>query len=506
MAVFGTSMLYLGIDSGTQSTKSIVLDLEAGEILATAQQSYDLVPDLPPGHMEQEPHEWIDATEATILKCFQQIGSRKTEVRAIGVSGQQHGLVVLNDANEVIRPAKLWCDTSTTKQCNEIIEEFGGDAALIKLVGNTMLPGWTAPKILWLKENEPENYESVNSILLPHDYINFWLTGEKRMEYGDASGTGLLDIRTRRWCEPILEFIDPDLLEKLPTLGSSRQACGLLRENLREDWGLPNSPIVSAGGGDNMMGAIGTGNVQSGVVTASLGTSGTIYAFSPQPVVDPQGEVAAFCDSTDNWLPLICTMNVTVATEQVRKLFGWDIAQLDQAIGTVPPGADGIIFLPYLNGERTPNLPNGVGVFHGLRTANFTPPHLARAAMEGATLGLAYGLNRFRQLGIKPNEIRLIGGGSRSGIWRQICADVFRVPVVSLATAEGAALGAALHSAWVYHLVNNKSSSLNDLVAKSVKLDEKSRALPVTASADLYQEVFGRFKGLTQRLATGGYL
>ncbi len=364
----------------------------------------------------------------------------------------------------------------------------------------------TAPKILWLKQNEPENYESVNSILLPHDYINFWLTGEKRMEYGDASGTGLLDIRTRRWCEPVLEFIDPDLPEKLPSLGSSRQACGLLRENLREAWGLANSPIVSAGGGDNMMGAIGTGNVQSGVVTASLGTSGTIYAFSAQPVVDPQGEVAAFCDSTDNWLPLICTMNVTVATEQVRKLFGWEIAKLDESVGSIGAGSDGVIFLPYLNGERTPNLPNGVGVFHGLTTHNLTPAHLARAAMEGATLGLAYGLNRYRQLGIKPSEIRLTGGGSRSAVWRQICADVFRVPVVCLATAEGAALGAALHSAWVDHLVNNKSSNLNELVARNVKPDEKSRALPVDASADVYQGVFGRFKGLTQRLATGGYL
>jgi xylulokinase len=499
-------MLYLGIDSGTQSTKSIVLDLESGEILATAHKSYHLVPDLPPGHLEQEPKEWIDATEATIQECLQQLGSRKGEVRAIGVSGQQHGLVVLNDANEVIRAAKLWCDTSTAKQCTEIIEEFGGDAALIKLMGNTMLPGWTAPKILWLKENEPENYESVNSILLPHDYINFWLTGEKRMEYGDASGTGLLDIRTRRWCEPVLEFIDPDLPEKLPSLGSSKQAVGLLRENLRQAWGLATSPIVSAGGGDNMMGAIGTGNVQSGVVTASLGTSGTIYAFSVQPVIDPQGEVAAFCDSTDNWLPLICTMNVTVATEQVRKLFAWELPKLDEAVSSVDPGSDGLIFLPYLNGERTPNLPDGVGVFHGLRPVNFTPAHLARAAMEGATLGLAYGLNRFRQLGIKPNEIRLIGGGSRSAVWRQICADVFRVPVVSLATAEGAALGAALHSAWVDHLVNNKASNLNELVARNVKLDEKARALPVAESADLYQEVFGRFKGLTQRLATGGYL
>jgi xylulokinase len=275
---------------------------------------------------------------------------------------------------------------------------------------------------------------------------------------------------------------------------------------LREAWGLANSPIVSAGGGDNMMGAIGTGNVQSGVVTASLGTSGTIYAFSAQPVVDPQGEVAAFCDSTDNWLPLICTMNVTVVTEQVRKLFGWEIAKLDESVGSIVPGSDGLICLPYLNGERTPNLPNGVGVVHGLTTANLTPAHLARAAMEGATLGLAYGLNRYRQLGIKPSEIRLTGGGSRSAIWRRICADVFRVPVVCLATAEGAALGAALHSAWVDHLVNNKSSNLNELVARNVKLDERSRALPVDASADVYQEVFGRFKGLTQRLATGGYL
>jgi xylulokinase len=499
-------MLYLGIDSGTQSTKSIVLDLESGEMLATAQKSYGLVPDLPTGHMEQEPQEWIDATEETILECLQKTGSRKSELRAIGVSGQQHGLVVLNDANEVVRAAKLWNDTSTTQQCTEIIEEFGGDSALIKLMGNTMLPGWTAPKILWLRQNEPENYESVNSILLPHDYINLWLTGEKRMEYGDASGTGLLDVRTRRWCEAVLEFIDPELPEKLPSLGPSRQAVGLLRENLRESWGLTNSPIVSAGGGDNMMGAIGTGNVQSGVVTASLGTSGTIYAFSAQPVVDPQGEVAAFCDSTDNWLPLICTMNVTVATEQVRRLFGWELAQLDQSVAGVAPGSDGLIFLPYLTGERTPNLPNGVGVFHGLTLANLTPPHLARAAMEGATLGLAYGLNRFRQLGIKPNEIRLTGGGSRSAVWRQICADVFRVPVVCLATAEGAALGAALHSAWVDHLVNNKSSNLNELVARNVKLDEKSRTLPGDAAADHYQEVFGRFKGLTQRLATGGYL
>jgi xylulokinase len=217
---------------------------------------------------------------------------------------------------------------------------------------------------------------------------------------------------------------------------------------------LQSNPIISAGGGDNMMGAIGTGNVRAGVVTTSLGTSGTIYACSTEPVVDPQGEVAAFCDSTDKWLPLVCTMNVTVATEHVRKFFAWDIAQLNAVVAGAPAGAGGMMFLPYLTGERTPNLPDGVGVFHGLTTANMTPANVARAAMEGATLGLAYGLNRLWSLGINPSEIRLTGGGSKSQIWRRICADIFGVPAVCLATAEGAALGAAMHSAWVDHLVN----------------------------------------------------
>jgi xylulokinase len=199
-------------------------------------------------------------------------------------------------------------------------------------------------------------------------------------------------------------------------------------------------------------------------------------------------------------------MNVTVATENLRKLFGWDIAQLNAAVASAPPGAAGITFLPYLAGERTPNLPKGVGVFHGLTTTNMTPANLARATMEGVTLGLGYGLNRFRSLGIKPSEIRLTGGGSKSQIWRQICADIFRIPVVCLATAEGAALGAAMHGAWVERLVNNKSANLVLLLDSVVKLDESSRALPQQAMANLYQETYSRFKGLTQRLTTGGFL
>ncbi|MBV9672578.1 MAG: xylulokinase [Verrucomicrobia bacterium] len=499
-------MLYIGIDSGTQSTKSIVVESETGNILASSQINYDLISGLPPGYMEQEPRVWIDAVDQTVQACLNKLGERKHGIRAIGVSGQQHGLVVLNSSSQVIRPAKLWCDTSTADQCTQILNEFGGEASLIRLIGNTMLPGWTAPKILWLKQNEPGNYAAIDSVLLPHDYINFWLTGVKRMEYGDASGTGLMDVKSRRWCDPVVEFIDESLSEKLPSLGSSRDAVGLLRENLRSKWGLKSSPIISAGGGDNMMAAIGTGNVRAGIVTASLGTSGTIFAFSPDPIIDPGGEVAAFCDSTDKWLPLICTMNVTVATEKVRRTFEWTVSELNEVVANAAPGADGVLFLPYLNGERTPSLPRGVGVFHGLNMRNMTAANMARAAMEGATLGLAYGLNRLRSLGIRPTEIRLTGGGSNSRIWRQICADIFRVPVVCLNTAEGAALGAAMHSAWIDHRVNNKSTNLSQLLAPVIQVDQSSLAEPKSETADLYQEAFNRFKGLTQRLATGGFL
>jgi xylulokinase len=195
-----------------------------------------------------------------------------------------------------------------------------------------------------------------------------------------------------------------------------------------------------------MMAAIGTGNISPGTVTASLGTSGTIFACAPQPVIDTQGEIAAFCDSADHWMPLLCTMNVTVGTEAFRNLFGWDHERMDREVSSVPAGADGLIFLPYLQGERTPNLPEGCGVLHGMNTSNLTSAHMARAAMEGVTLGMAYGLRRMESLGLKPSEIRLTGGGSKSPAWRQILADIFGYPVVTMQSAEGAALGAAIQA------------------------------------------------------------
>lgn len=439
-------MIFLGIDCGTQSTKVVAFDDRTGKIITYASKEYGLIEGLPPGHLEQHPHEWSDAMDECIGYVAEQLDDRRSEIAGIGVSGQQHGFVALDAQGQVIRPAKLWCDTSTALQCDEIRAHFGSTVELIKRIGNDMLPGFTAPKILWLKQNEPENFKKLAHVLLPHDYLNFYLTGEYTMEYGDASGTALLDVRAREWCHPVCDFIDKSLLSKLPPLHSSQKAAGTLKKELASKWGLKDGILVSAGGGDNMMGAIGTGNLKVGDVTASLGTSGTIYAYADKPVIDSEGEIAGFCDSTDAWLPLLCTMNVTVATELVSKVLAMDHRQLDQAVASVPAGAEGLLFLPYLNGERTPNLPNGSGVLHGLKPNNFTPAHLARAVMEGATLGLAYGLKRLRELGVTPTEIRLTGGGSKSATWRQLCADVFGCPVVTLQSAEGAALGGAIQA------------------------------------------------------------
>lgn len=494
-------MFYLGIDSGTQSTKAIVLDFDTGEIVASATQAYDLIGGLPAGHLEQHPSDWIDAVDATIASCLEQLGDRRSGVRGIGVSGQQHGLVVLDADDRVIRPAKLWCDTSTIDQCAQFEAEFGGAAGLIEKTGNTVLAGYTIPKLLWLKQNEPDHFAQVASFLLPHDYINFHLTGAKRMEYGDASGTGILNVRTREWDEDLIAFVDPSVRGMLPELGSSNAVHGTLRPDLAEKWGLSREVVVSAGGGDNMMGAIGTGNIADGTITASFGTSGTLYGCASQPIVDPCGEVAAFCDSTDRWLPLVCTMNVTVVTELVRKWFAWDLAELERQVSSVPVGADGVSFLPYLNGERTPNLPQGHGVIHGLTGAASSPAHLARAAMEGATLGLAYGLRRFAELGLSPSEIRLTGGGTKSAVWRQISADCFGVPVVALATAEGAGLGGAIQAAHA-----DGKGSYEDLCARFVRLDESTRCTPDAASVALYRERLDAQTAWTTTLNGAGLL
>ncbi|MBS1808906.1 MAG: xylulokinase [Acidobacteria bacterium] len=495
------SEYFIGIDSGTQSTKTIILDAASGEIIASASAPYDLIEGLPTGHKEQHPAEWIAAVKSTISAALAKANIDRAAVKGIGVSGQQHGFVPLDANDQVIRPAKLWCDTATSAECEEIINHLGGLDPTIEAVGNGIPAGFTASKILWLKNHEPENYARLASILLPHDYINFWLTGRKTMEHGDASGTALLDVKNRTWSKAAIDAIDPRIAEMLPVLINADDIAGTLRDELAQEFGLSNSVIVSSGGGDNMMGAIGTGNVKPGVVTVSLGTSGTIYACSSHPVIDPQGEVAAFCDSTGKWLPLVCTMNVTVATEMVREQFNLSHDELAKAVESVPAGNDGLMLIPFFEGERTPNSPNGTGVYFGLREQTFSVPHFARAAMEGTTLGLNYGLNRFRGLGITPHEIRATGGGAKSAVWRQIMADVFNAEVVCTISEEGAAVGAAIQAIWAYDKHQGKPSNIEDLCARYLALDENTRTKPNEESVAVYAKMQSLHDRLAQDLS-----
>jgi xylulokinase len=490
--------LFVGVDSGTQSVKAVALDLDAGRVVAEARAPHHLIAGLPPGHLEQHPEEWASAMDLAISEVASRID--RARVRGIGVSGQQHGFVPLDASGAVIRPAKLWCDTSTAPECALLTRRLGGPAAVIRRCGLPFLPGYTAPKVLWLKRHEPAHFRRLRRILLPHDYLNLHLTGAYTMEFGDASGTGFLDIRRRSWSPAAMAAVDARVADCLPPLSASHEPNGILRPALAQRYGFPAGTVVSAGGGDNMMGAIGTGNVAPGVVTASFGTSGTIYAFARSPVVDPRGEIAAFCSSTGGWLPLLCTMNVTGVTEQVRALFGWSLAELETAAAAAPAGSDGLTLLPYLDGERTPNLPRGTGVYFGLDRRTLSQAHLARAAIEGTTLGMNYGLRRLASLGVRAREIRVTGGGARSALWRQIAADVFGVPVVAMAEDESAALGAALQAAWTVSPGAGRAAALAELCRRCVAVDESTRCLPDRGRAALYRARQALHDRLSQEL------
>jgi sugar (pentulose or hexulose) kinase len=328
-------------------------------------------------------------------------------------------------------------------------------------------------------------------VLLPHDYLNFWLTGRAVMEYGDASGTALLDVRKRQWSKAVCDAIDSKLMDKLPALMSSDKPAGTLQASTAKELGLNTDVLVSAGGGDNMMGAIGTGNTSAGVITASFGTSGTIYACAEKAVIDPQGEIAAFCDSTNRWLPLLCTMNVTVATEMVRRDLGWDHKQFEVAAAKTPAGSGGLILLPYLEGERTPNVPNGTGVWLGSNQKTFAANYFARAAMEGVTMGMNYGLRRLAELGVKPTQIRATGGGANSKTWRQIMADIFNAEVVTLKVGEGAAFGAALQALWTWRLEAGEKIGIDGITNQFVELNKAETTQPNKKNAAVYQELQG---------------
>ncbi len=491
-------MMYaVGVDSGTQGTKVLIVDFD-GKVLGRGQNPHLMIEGLKPGESEQDPKTWMQALEKALSQALKAANTDPSEIVALGVSGQQHGCVPLDDKGHPVRPAKLWNDTSTVEETERIIEKLGGKKSYIQKIGINLAVGYTASKILWLKEKEPENYTKLSAVLLPHNYINFCLTGKKHMEYGDASGTGLMDIRKRQWHEEAIAAIDPQLLEKLPPLSHPSDPVGHMTKDMAQRFGL-GKVLVSSGGGDNMMGAVGTGNITPGICTLSLGTSGTIYSYCSDPFIDPEGEIGAFCDSTGGWLGLICTMNVTNTTEYFKSLFNASNEDLEKMASEASSGADGLIFLPFIDGERVPVLPSSSGVFFGLNRNTFNAPTMARSVIEGTVFNLGYGFSRMKSLGLLPEEIRATGGGSKSRLWLQVVADIFKTPVVTLEEDEGAAYGAAVQSIWNYLLARGEKVKIEEITGKMVKKGTV-KVDPEPENFPLYDELQERFNSLWQTL------
>ncbi|MDR3171374.1 MAG: xylulokinase [Treponema sp.] len=481
-----------GIDLGTQSCKVVIYDAEKKVVLDRSQAPVDMIAENN-GAREQKA-EWYDAALKT---CFDTIdGGLKKTVVAIGVSGHQHSFVPLDEGGKAIYNVKLWCDTSTAAECAELTVAAGGEAALIAETGLPMRPGYTAPKVQWLKNHQPERFARLRHILLPHDYINLLLTGEYTAEYGDASGTALFDVRNRTWSPKVCGFIDPVIISYLPRLVKPGELVGRVSEAASRTFGLPQGALVAPGGGDNMMGAIGTGAVKDGFLTMSLGTSGTLFGFSTTPVVDPTGNLAAFCSSSGGWLPLLCTMNCTVASEEFRGLFGLEVKAFDAEAAKAPIGADGLVVLPFFNGERTPNLPNGRASVNGITAANFKRENLARAALESAIFGMRIGMEGFSELGFKAKEIRLIGGGAKSPLWQSIAANVMNLPVRVPAGDEAAALGGAIQGLWSWERAEGRNTTLESLVDEHIMLEGGATInpdAPLVRAYDTAYQVYSRY-------------
>jgi len=478
-----------GIDMGTQSMKVVLYDWETKKIVAKAQKPVDIIA-RNDGTREQKT-EWYDDA---IAQCFAELPAeaRKT-VAAVGVSGHQHGFVPLDASGKALYNVKLWNDTSTAEECRILTEAAGGADAVVAEVCNLMLPGFTAPKILWLKRNKPEAFARLKYVMLPHDYLNWLLTGAYVAEAGDASGTALFNGIRREWSKKICSLIDPGLIGILPSIVASDEPAGLVTAEAAARYGIPAGIPVSSGGGDNMMGAIGTGTVRDGFLTMSLGTSGTLYGYSDSPVSNPAQGLSGFNSSTGGYLPLLCTMNCTVATEQTRALFELDVKALDTLAASSPIGSDGVVFLPFFNGERTPNLPNGRASIVGLTAANATRANIARAAMESAIFGMRIGLEAFQALGFRAREIRITGGGAKSPLWREIAANVMNLPVKRPDNDEAAAMGGAIQALWCLKKREGKPISIGQLADEHVTVGEADCITPDPASVVAYDRAYAEY-------------
>ncbi len=502
----------LGIDVGTSGTKALVIS-EEGVPLGSATADYPLSTPQP-GWAEQDPADWWRATAVAIRGACERAGIAPEAISGIGLSGQMHGSVFLDDAHQVIRPAILWCDQRTAAQCERITERVGRDH-LVRITCNQVLTGFTAPKIVWLQENEPEAYARVRKVLLPKDYIRFRLTGEFATEVSDASGTSLFDVPRRCWSGEILDALGiPE--SWMPRVYESPEISGRIHATAAAETGLKEGTPVVGGGGDQAAGAVGSGIVSPGAVSISLGTSGVVFAYADEPATDPELRTHTFCHAVPGkWH----VMGVMLSAGGSLRWYRDHLAQHEVEVATrlevdpyelicaeaarAPLGSEGLLFLPYLTGERTPYPdPHARGVFFGL-SLRHDRRHMARAVIEGVSFGLRDSFEILKAMGVPIGQVRVSGGGARSAIWREVLAATLNTPLFQATTEEGAAFGAALLAGVGLGLY----PSVPEACARTIAAREVTPAPPAVEVAAynayhrIYRQLYAQLKDLFDETA-----
>ncbi len=485
---------FIGIDTSTTSTKAIVID-EMGAILGVSSSEYPF--ETPhPLWSEQEPDLWWHAARESIRNCIQKAGIEPFQVKGIGLTGQMHGLVILDEAGKVLRPSILWNDQRTQKQCDDIRRVIGKQE-FIRITGNDALTGFTAPKILWVRDEEPGIYAKIRHVLLPKDYLRYKLTGEFAVDRADGSGTVLFDLAQRDWSQDVIRALglNPDWF---PPTFEGTQVTGKLTKTAAEEVGLIEGIPVFAGGGDQAAAAVGTGAVEEGIVSISLGTSGVVFAATNSPFIEPEGRLHAFCHAVPGkWHLMGVMLSAAGSLRWFRDTFKENIGfdELTAGAHEIPAGSDGLFFMPYLTGERTPYPdPLARGGFIGI-TVRHTFDHFTRAVLEGVAFGLKDSFELMKNVGLKKiTQVRMTGGGAKSAIWRQIIADVLNVEIVTVSSEEGAAFGAALLAATGAGVFE----SAEDACQSTIKIT--GTVLPGRANP-IYEKLYSEYRQLYPSLS-----
>ncbi|MFO7973318.1 MAG: xylulokinase [Candidatus Hydrogenedentota bacterium] len=498
--------IVLGLDVGTSGTKAVAVD-QSGKLLASALVEYPLLTPKP-GWAEQAPAEWKRAALEALTMLANASEVNPADVKGLGLTGQMHGSVFLDANNNVLRNAILWCDQRTAKQCKYITETVG-EKKLIEMVCNPALTGFTAPKILWLRDNEPDIYEKVRKVLLPKDYVRYELTGEFATDVADASGTLLFDVKNRKWHNELMAMLDIPA-DFMPRAFEGPEVTGTLSKEAAGITGLPEGIPVVAGGGDQAAGGVGCGIVRRGVISSTVGTSGVVFAFADEVRLDPEGRVHTFCHSVPGkwhvmgvvlsaggslrwYRDALCKEEKTLAAETGRDPYEY----ITEAASAVALGAEGLLFLPYLTGERTPHKdPYARGAFLGL-SLRHEKPHMARAILEGVAYAMRDSLEIVREMGVPIEQVRASGGGARSPFWRQIQADVNAAPLATINVDEGPAYGAAILATVATGLYGSIEEAC-DAIIHVVDTCE-----PVAENTRQYDEWFTEYQKAYTALAPG---